>query len=177
MIALLTTANESRSRMMAIFSAELGTYFQATGPTPADLRRDLLGGRPSSMTDIMRRAVERGEADPARPSPRVVSLTFDLFRREALMTFRPVPAETIREIVDDVYLPLVGRRGPIRGGAGTPGAGGPDARTREGAPTAGWHPQALTVAGVSAAVASARTQGSRSRHRRCPDGTSRGRAR
>ncbi len=107
MISLLTTANETRSGMMALLSAQLGTYFQATGLTPADLRREFLGGRPSTMTDIMRRAIERGEVDPARLTPRVVSLAFDLFRHEALMTFRPVPAETIRQIVDDVYLPLV----------------------------------------------------------------------
>jgi hypothetical protein len=35
----------------------------------------------------------------------------DLARHEMLMTLKPLPDEVIREIVDDIFLPLV-RRAP-----------------------------------------------------------------
>ena len=37
----------------------------------------------------------------------MLNLPFDLLRNELVMTLRPVPPETIREIVD-VWLPLLG---------------------------------------------------------------------
>src|SRR5664279_5398647 len=60
-IALLTEANESRFAMAAVIRVQLGAYFQETGTTPADLREQLLGDRPSAIATIMRRALERGE--------------------------------------------------------------------------------------------------------------------
>jgi hypothetical protein len=36
-------------------------------------------------------------------------VALDLLRHEMLMTLRPVPEETIAEIVDDIFLPLVRR--------------------------------------------------------------------
>jgi len=55
----------------------------------------------------MRRAVQRGEIDPARLTPRIAALPFDLVRHEVMMTLAPVPKDTIIEIVDDIFLPLV----------------------------------------------------------------------
>ena len=109
-LALLSTANRERTGMWAFFSAQLGAYYQDGTLTPADFRRAFIGERPSSMSLIMQRALERGEVNPERLSPRAVSLPFDLFRQEAMMTLRPVPDDVIREIVDDVFLPLVGAR-------------------------------------------------------------------
>ncbi|WP_188194921.1 hypothetical protein [Nonomuraea sp. SYSU D8015] len=43
------------------------------------------------------------------PHPRVVSLPVDLLRHELLLTRQPVSDETISEIVDEVFLPLVRR--------------------------------------------------------------------
>jgi hypothetical protein len=40
-------------------------------------------------------------------SPRVVNLPFDLLRHDMLMTMRAVPDEKVREIVDEVWLPLL----------------------------------------------------------------------
>ncbi|HEY0260202.1 MAG TPA: TetR/AcrR family transcriptional regulator [Lacisediminihabitans sp.] len=108
-IALMTSANETRLEMAAVLSVQLGTYFQETGTTPADLRGQILGDRASSVEIVIRRAVERGEIT-ADLTPRMIALPFDLFRHEALMTLKPVPPETIREIVDDIFLPLVGHR-------------------------------------------------------------------
>jgi hypothetical protein len=64
-------------------------------------------GTPSMMTTIIQRAVERGEIDPVRLSPRIVSLPVDLVRHDLIMTRAPVPDETLVEIVDRIFLPLV----------------------------------------------------------------------
>ena len=111
-IALLTQANESRLAMAAVISVQLGAYFQETGTTPADLRAQLLGDRPSAIATIMRRALERGEVTGTHLTPRMINLPFDLVRHEALMTLGPVPPDVIREIVDDIFLPLVSPRPP-----------------------------------------------------------------
>jgi len=58
------------------------------------------------METVMRRALERGDITAA-PLRRIIALPFDLFRQEALMTLKTVPAETIIEIVDSIFLPLI----------------------------------------------------------------------
>ena len=60
-----------------------------------------------AVETIVARAVERGEVDPARLSPRVVGVAFDLYRHELLMTLKPVPDAVLESIVDEVFLPLV----------------------------------------------------------------------
>jgi hypothetical protein len=55
---------------------------------------------------ILARAVERGEA-PAGLPERVRDTPFDLFRGEALLTLQPVSEESIRQIVDEVFMPLI----------------------------------------------------------------------
>jgi AcrR family transcriptional regulator len=59
------------------------------------------------MQTILGRAVDRGEIATARVTPRIVSLPTDLARHEILMTFQPLSDEAIKEIVDEVFLPLV----------------------------------------------------------------------
>ena len=106
-IAVLLDANETRIAMAAIIVGQLGTYYQETRTSPADLRRQMLGDRTTPMETVIRRAVERGEIDPARVTPRIANLPFDLLRHEVMMTLAPVPKETIVDIVDDIFLPLV----------------------------------------------------------------------
>jgi AcrR family transcriptional regulator len=110
LIALRTQANDSRRAMAAVFSAQLGAYYQETGTTPADLREQLIGDRPSAIDTVMQRVLERGEITATQLTPRISSLPFDLVRHEALMTLQPIPAGTILEIVDDIFLPLVSIR-------------------------------------------------------------------
>ncbi len=117
-IALLNEANESRFAIAAVISVQLSAYFQETGTTPADLREQLLGARPSAIATIMRRAIDRGEVSGAKLTPRMINLPFDLVRHEALMTLGPVPPDVIREIVDDLFLPLVNPR-TRAGGSGS----------------------------------------------------------
>lgn len=59
------------------------------------------------MQTILGRAIDRGEIAAGRLTPRILSLPTDLARHEILMTFKPLPDEAIREIVDEVFLPLV----------------------------------------------------------------------
>lgn len=74
----------------------------------ADIRARIVDG--SQFHAVMGRAIERDEIDPVRITPRIASLPLDLARHEIMMTFQPLSDDTIREIVDDIFLPLV-RRG------------------------------------------------------------------
>ena len=73
------------------------------------LRPDIFGNAAKVMPVILRRASERGEVDLDRITPRVAMLPFDLFRHEVLTSSAPIPARTVTEIIDDVFLPLVRR--------------------------------------------------------------------
>ena len=107
LLALLTDANTDRNPMAALLSSMLGSYYNKTGPTPAELRAEFRGQRGSAVEVVVNRAVERGEVDPARLTPRIIDLPFDLFRNEMLMTLKPIPDHVLREIVDDIFTPLV----------------------------------------------------------------------
>jgi Tetracyclin repressor-like, C-terminal domain len=98
--------------MAALVSSMLGSYYNQSGPTPAELREAFLSerGSGSAVQQIVDRAAGRGEVDPARLTPRIVSLPFDLFRNEMLMTLKPVPDHVLRQIVDDIFIPLVAPR-------------------------------------------------------------------
>ncbi|MET8869892.1 TetR/AcrR family transcriptional regulator [Nonomuraea sp. NPDC004580] len=108
-IAFLRNADADRSGMITLMSVQLGGYFHETGSSLSRLRDSLLeSGRPAPFETIVGRAVARGELpDVPRPS-RVVNLPLDLLRHDLFMTMRPVPYEKIVEIVDVVWLPLLG---------------------------------------------------------------------
>jgi AcrR family transcriptional regulator len=108
-IGFLRHADAGRARMITLFSVQILDWFRDAGTSFAELRESM---RPPGHTppceQIVRRAVERGELpDVPRPA-RVVNLPFDLLRHEVFMTMRPVPEATIVEIVDEVWLPLLG---------------------------------------------------------------------
>jgi AcrR family transcriptional regulator len=107
LLALLTDANTDRNPMAALLSSMLGSYYNKTGPTPAELRAEFRGQRGSAVEVVVNRAVERGEVDPARLTPRIIDLPFDLFRNEMLMTLKPIPDHVLRQIVDDIFIPLI----------------------------------------------------------------------
>jgi AcrR family transcriptional regulator len=116
LLALLTQANTPRNPMAALVSSMLGSYYNQTGPTPAELREAFLSQRDSAsaVEQIVNRAVQRGEVDPARLTPRIIALPFDLFRNEWMMTLKLVPDHVLRQIVDDIFIPLVSTQQPPR---------------------------------------------------------------
>jgi AcrR family transcriptional regulator len=114
LLALLTDANTDRNPMAALVSSMLGSYFNKTGPTVAELRKEFRGQRGSAVEEAVNRAVKRGEIDPARLTPRIIDLPFDLFRNEMMMTLQPVPDHVLRQIVDDIFIPLVTTQPPAR---------------------------------------------------------------
>jgi AcrR family transcriptional regulator len=110
-IGFLRNANASRARMMTLISVQLADYFRDSGTSFSDLRDALrVPGQVSAFETIIARAIERGDLAGAPRSSRVVNLPFDLLRHDVLLTMRAVPEESIAEIVDEVWLPLLGAR-------------------------------------------------------------------
>ena len=105
-VAVLTDFNARRAGTMGLFAALLGAYYDEAGGSPAKLRALFVPDGPSIMSQIAERAVARGEL-ATLPPPRVLNLPADLLRHELFMTMAAVPQDTITEIVDDVFLPLV----------------------------------------------------------------------
>ncbi|MCS0499381.1 TetR/AcrR family transcriptional regulator [Protaetiibacter mangrovi] len=106
MLELLRYSNANRLGTWVVLSVQLAGFYAETGITPAELRSQLLGERPSLVPLIVARAVARGEAR-ADLTDRAMRSAFDLFRSEAIMRLGPVPDEEIVAIVDEVFLPLV----------------------------------------------------------------------
>jgi AcrR family transcriptional regulator len=118
MLALLGSVNDQRSSFTAVVTAAFTGLLASTGLSPADVRARLLGDRPMWSDDIYRRAHERGELDLDKVPPAVLSMPFDLMRHDLLMTLKPVPAQRLACIVDELFLPLVAAyRGTVRSGA------------------------------------------------------------
>jgi len=106
-VELLRRANGLRARLGIMMTLQLSGYYAETGTGPSELRNAFLAGRGTAVDTLISRALERGEVDPAKLSPRVVGVPFDLYRQELLMTLKPVPDDVIESIVDEVFLPLV----------------------------------------------------------------------
>ena len=61
----------------------------------------------TAMITILKRAGQREEVNFEKISSRIITLPFDLFRYELITTHEPVSDQTINEIVDDIFMPLV----------------------------------------------------------------------
>lgn len=107
LIAILTEMNQKSGPFLVQLSVLFAGYFAETQTSFAKLLETILAGRRSGRDEIMKRAIERGELDAAKLTPRIATLPFDLLRSEVLMTLRPVAPEVIEEIVDTIFLPLV----------------------------------------------------------------------
>lgn len=108
-LTVLTDFNDRRAGIIGGFAALFGAYFDETGGSPQQLRALFMSDGPKAMETIVERAVRRGDL-PAMPPARIVALPADLLRHELFMTMAAVSRETIEEIVDDVFLPLVTRQ-------------------------------------------------------------------
>lgn len=110
LLAALRRSNRQRSDFLVLLSASLGGYYAETGSTPSEVRDLLLGHSRLATDDILDRGVERGEIDPARLTPLVRTVPYSLYRHEVMMRLQAVPDETLKAIVDEVFLPLVTAR-------------------------------------------------------------------
>ena len=61
------------------------------------------------LKDILERAIQRGEIDKQRLTPRVLRVPLSLVLHEVVVGARHISDEAIAEIVDEVFLPLVTR--------------------------------------------------------------------
>ena len=115
-IGFLRNAAAGRAREMTLMSVQLRDYLRDADMTFDQLRERLRGAdQVGPMETIVNRAIERGELPDVPRSSRLVNLPFDLVRHEMLMTSRGMSDESITEIVDDLWLPLV--RAPSASGA------------------------------------------------------------
>jgi AcrR family transcriptional regulator len=106
-LAVLRQMSADVSEVVGVLTFVFADYFNATGRPPAEIRERAIAGRGSIMTAIIERGVERGEIDPRRLTPRIATLPVDLVRHDLIMNLAPVPDETLIEIVDRIFLPLV----------------------------------------------------------------------
>jgi AcrR family transcriptional regulator len=107
LLAILGSINDQRASFTTVVSAAFTGLLADAGMTPADVRAKLIADRPTWSPVIYERARERGEIDPDALPEAVLAMPFDLIRHELLMTLRPVTAERLRSIVDDLFMPLV----------------------------------------------------------------------
>ncbi|WP_020672510.1 TetR/AcrR family transcriptional regulator [Amycolatopsis nigrescens] len=110
LVAMMQAANRSRIDLLVVTAVLLDDYFADRGSNPEQLRAQVLAGRSSAAEVIVARAVDRGEIEAATLKPHLISLPFDLFRHEVLMTLKPVSNTAIERIVDDITMPLLTRR-------------------------------------------------------------------
>jgi AcrR family transcriptional regulator len=76
----------------------------------AYLRRRASASAAGQIDQVLRRAQERREIEPAQVTPRIAQLPLDLLRHQLFLTDVPVSADTLTEIVDEIFLPLVNLR-------------------------------------------------------------------
>jgi len=107
-IALLQQANKVRVSVVAQLLTQLGGFYRQTGSSLADLRAFVNGDRDAILEQAIQRAVDRGEIQAERVTERIARLPVDLFRYEIIMTLQPMSENAIEEVVDTIFLPLIG---------------------------------------------------------------------
>lgn len=108
-LGLLQNINLNRAHVVMLISPQLMDYFRESGTSFGELRQALYArGEATAFEKIVARAVSRGELPDQTRASRVVNLPFDLLRHEILMTKRAASTEALGEIVDQVWLPLLG---------------------------------------------------------------------
>jgi AcrR family transcriptional regulator len=109
LVGYLVNVSQYRLEFAVLLSVNLHDYFSEQKLSFAEFRERMLSGRVSSLDAVYERAVQRGEIDRAKLTPRVARLPIDLLRHEFLMRPELVSEATVAEIVDTIFLPLVRR--------------------------------------------------------------------
>jgi AcrR family transcriptional regulator len=107
MLALLSDIGEARTVFTTVVSAAFSGLLADSGLTPAEVRARLIRDRPIWSEQIYQRARDRGEIDVDAIPEAVLAMPFDLMRHDLLMTLKPISAERIHSIVDEMFLPLI----------------------------------------------------------------------
>jgi AcrR family transcriptional regulator len=107
MIALMRDLAATHRELVTAIGLHLSEYVSSLDAPDGQLQRFLAPERAQVLDVILRRAVERGEADPDKLTDRICRLPFDLLRMEMLLRRTPIADDEITEIVDTVFLPLV----------------------------------------------------------------------
>lgn len=100
-------ARRTDSMMSQMIAGVMAEAFQH--PEVTTLLRQQLTTAPlgDTLRTIVARAAARGELAPVTLTARVVRVALDLVRGEAILYGTPVSGETLAELVDDVYVPLL----------------------------------------------------------------------
>jgi AcrR family transcriptional regulator len=108
-LALLRALSERNVELAGVIGVLQAEYYRETGLTPATLRERIPGGNSEIMEQFLRRAIDRGEVDAGRITPRITRLPIDLVHHEMTMTLAPMTEAALGEIVDTIFLPLLRR--------------------------------------------------------------------
>ena len=106
LVALLTNISAARMEFATLIGATFAGLHVSAGLTPEDVLLNIRGVGRRSYDEVFQRAHDRGEIDLARLPQDILDLPFQLMRHDILMTLRPVAAERITSIVDDIFWPL-----------------------------------------------------------------------
>jgi AcrR family transcriptional regulator len=90
-----------------MLALQMGDYFRETHTTPHQLRKAIATADDGAIFDILHRGIQRGEVDGRKLTPNIVRLPKDLLFNNAMITLKPTSEETIIEIIDDIFLPLI----------------------------------------------------------------------
>ncbi|MER6946004.1 TetR/AcrR family transcriptional regulator [Nonomuraea sp. NPDC000554] len=112
-LELLRQANRHWSSPLGAILRELLSAAGGASELLAQLQDQSGDAVAAPWLTILGRAVARGEATPEALHPRVATVAIVLLRNEFVVRGVPTaPDDVLVEIVDEVYLPLVRRRGP-----------------------------------------------------------------
>jgi len=107
LLAALHGFSDGRNAFTVVMAATFAGLQSSSGITPAEVRARVIDSHPIASHEVYRRARERGELDLDAVPAAVLALPFDLMRHDLLMTLKPIPAERITAIVDELFLPLL----------------------------------------------------------------------
>ncbi|WP_214325694.1 TetR/AcrR family transcriptional regulator [Nonomuraea sediminis] len=115
-LELLRQANRYWSSPLGAILRELLSAAGGASELLAQLQDQSGDAAAAPWLTILGRAVARGEVAPEVLHPRVATVAMVLLRNEFVIRGVPTaPDDVLVEIVDEVYLPLVRRRGPATG--------------------------------------------------------------
>ncbi|WP_410873232.1 TetR/AcrR family transcriptional regulator [Nocardia sp. A7] len=111
-LELLRRANRHWSSALGAIMRELLAAAGGAAELLAQLPEQSADGTAAMWLTVLGRAVARGEAPPECLHPRVATVAVVLLRNEFVLRGVPTaPDDVLVEIVDEVYLPLIRRRG------------------------------------------------------------------